>query len=175
VDLPSVDALVALGAVLVGVGLAVLAARGLARARRERSRGALVAIDGGAPLTLRSARYRLAGRPDVLRRLPDGRLVPIELKSRAAPPRGPPLSHRIQVSAYCLLVEETTGVTPPYGLLRYGDGAEFRIPWTPAARAELLRVRADLGRPYDGRASPSPAKCAHCGWRPVCDARAPGS
>jgi CRISPR-associated exonuclease Cas4 len=172
-DPPSLNQILAAGIAVVGLGMAALAARGLARRRRERSRGSLVAIDAGAPVTLRSARFRLAGRPDVLRRQPDGRLVPIELKSRAAPPRGPPLSHRIQVAAYCLLVEETTGVAPPYGLLRYADGAEFRLPWTRAARAELLGIRTDVDRPYDGRATPSPGKCARCGWRAVCDARAP--
>jgi len=160
---------------LAGVALAAAALRGLSASRRERARGELVAIDAGASVTLRAPRYRLAGRPDVLRRLPDGRIVPIELKSRPAPAGGPPPSHRVQLEAYCLLVEETTGVAPPYGLLRYGDGQEFRLAWTPAARAELLGVRASVDRPYDGRATPTAAKCARCGWRPVCDVRAPGT
>jgi CRISPR-associated exonuclease Cas4 len=172
-DLPSLNLLVAAGVAVVGLGVAFAAARGLAARRRERALGALVAIDAGAPMTLRSARYRLSGRPDVLRRLSDGRLVPVELKSRAAPPRGPPPSHLVQVAAYCLLVEETSGVPPPYGVLRYGDGREYRVPWDTDAKAGLLRLRAEVDRPYDGRATPSPAKCAACGWRPVCDVRAP--
>jgi CRISPR-associated exonuclease Cas4 len=171
-DLPSLTDLAAGAAAVLGVGLAAVAARGLLRRRRESATGALVAIDAGAPMTLRSARYRLSGRPDILRRLPDGRTVPIELKSRGAPARGPPRSHLAQVAAYCLLVEEATGVPPPYGLLRYGDGTEFRVPWNGVAKAELLRLRAEMDRPYDGRATPSPAKCARCGWRAVCDARA---
>ena len=174
-DLASLSDLGALGVAALGLGVAAVAARGLLTRRRERSTGALVAIDAGSPATLRSPRYRLVGRPDVLRRLGDGRVVPVERKSRAAPLHGPPPSHRVQVAAYCLLVEETTGVPPPYGILRYGDGGEFRVPWTPAARAELLRLRASLDRPYDGRATPSPAKCARCGWRRACDARAPGT
>ncbi len=174
-DLASLSGLTALAVALVGAGVAVGAAYGLAARRRERARGELVAIDAGAAVTLRSDRYRLTGRPDVLRRLPDGRVVPIELKSRPAPPHGPPDAHRVQVGAYCLLVEETTGRSPPYGLLRYGDGVEFRLPWNPDARAELLRIRAALDRPYDGRAAPSHAKCARCAWRRGCDARAPGT
>jgi CRISPR-associated exonuclease Cas4 len=174
-DLPSLSVLLAASIAVVGAGIAIGAAYGLAARRRERARGELVAIDAGAAVTLRSARYRLSGRPDVLRRLPDGRVVPIELKSRAAPPHGPPASHQVQVAAYCLLVEETTGRAPPYGLLQYGDGAEFRVPWNAEVRAELLRLRASLDRPYDGRATPSRAKCARCAWRPVCDARAPGT
>ena len=168
----SLNDVVAAAVLLLGVGLAVAAARGLARRGRERSAGELVAIDAGEAVTLRSERYRLAGRPDALRRLRDGRLVPMELKSRAAPAGGPATSHVVQVAAYCLLIEETTGRAPPFGLLRYGDGVEFRIPWDPEARARLLRLRAELDRPYDGRATPSRAKCARCGWRAVCDARA---
>jgi len=173
-DLPSLTVLFAAAVAVVGAGVALGAAYGLAARRRERAQGELVAIDAGAAVTLRSERYRLSGRPDVLRRLADGRVVPVELKSRAAPADGPPASHRVQVAAYCLLLEETSGVAPPYGLLRYGDGVEFRVPWTAAARAELLRLRASVDRPYDGRATPSRAKCARCAWRPVCDARAPG-
>jgi CRISPR-associated exonuclease Cas4 len=96
----------------------------------------------------------------------------VEIKSRSAPPRGPPPSHVAQVRAYSWLVEETTGVAPPFGVLRYSDGTEFRVPWDRTARAEILRLRDELDRPYDGRATPSPAKCAGCRWRSVCDASA---
>ncbi|HTT15476.1 MAG TPA: Dna2/Cas4 domain-containing protein [Thermoplasmata archaeon] len=162
----------ALGVIAVGVLVAAGAAKLLADRRRDRAEGALVAIDAGAPRTLRSSRYRIAGRPDALRRHADGTLVPIERKSRAAPAGGPPRSHQVQVWAYCLLVEETEGRAPPYGVLRYGDGGEFRVRWDDAARHELLRLRAEMDRPYDGRATPSRAKCAHCRWVTGCDARA---
>ena len=136
--------------------------------------GRLVSVDEGArraPL-LRSERYAMAGRPDEVRQLRDGRRVPVELKSRTTPKGGPPRSHRVQVWAYCLLLEETTGVAPPFGILRYSDGGEFRLPWDAPARAELLALRAELMQPYDGRATPSAARCRHCPWRDGCDARA---
>jgi CRISPR-associated exonuclease Cas4 len=120
-----------------------------------------------------SPRYRLVGRPDEVRRMADGRPVPVEWKSRPSPRNGPPPSHRVQVWAYCLLLEDATGFRPPYGVLRYSDGGEYRLPWDEASRAHLLRLRRQVGRPYDGRADPSPAKCARCRWRPGCDARAP--
>ena len=172
-DLPPLNELewlavvVLVGAVLVSVALRALVARS-----RDRRLGVLVAVDAGRSVLLRSPRYRLSGRPDVLRRLPDGRTVPVEIKSRTAPARGPPPSHLVQVRAYSLLVEETRGVAPPFGVLRYSDGSEFRVPWNSEARASLLRLRAELDRPYDGRATPSPAKCAGCRWRSVCDASA---
>lgn len=118
---------------------------------------------------LRSSRWRLVGRPDEIRERPDGRWIPVEVKSRPAPPTGPPFSHRIQVAAYCLLIEETTGRPPPYGLVRYGDGQEVRIAWTPAVRAELLELRQELAVPYDGRATPSPGRCGRCPWNAACD------
>ncbi len=163
IDAPVV-VLLGAGAVALAVGL-----RSLLRGRHEREVGALVAVDAGRPTTLRSVRYRLAGRPDVLRRRPDGTLVPVEMKSRAAPRGGPFPSHRIQLAAYCLLVEEETGHAPPFGVLRYAD-AELALPWNAAARRELLATLAAARAPYDGRADPSPAKCAGCPWSPTCDA-----
>ncbi len=160
----------ALALAAAGLALAVWAARALSSRRADDRLGALRAVDAGAPAVLRSYRYRLQGRPDVLRELPDGRIVPVEVKSRATPSRGPTRSHRIQVWAYCLLLEETTGRAPPFGVLRYADG-EFRIRWDGPARAELLALRREIDRPYDGRATPSRERCARCPWAAGCDAR----
>lgn len=159
---------------LVGLALAAWGARALSDRRREGAVGRLVAIDAGAPAVLASARYRLRGRPDALRQASDGRLVPVEVKSRRTPPSGPTRSHLVQVWAYCLLVEESTGRPPPIGLLRYADG-EVRVRWDARARSELLALRAELAQPYDGRANPSPGRCARCRWVGVCDARALGA
>ncbi|MGI0133258.1 MAG: CRISPR-associated protein Cas4 [Thermoplasmata archaeon] len=156
-------------AALVVLGRSIAALRSLAHARRH---GRLESVDVQPGPVLRSARYRLVGRPDELRRRPDGRPVPVELKSRRAPAGGPPPSHVVQVWAYCLLLEDVTGIAPPYGVVRYGDGTEFRIEWTAEARRELLRWREAVDRPYDGRATPSPARCRRCPWAVACDARA---
>lgn len=155
---------------LFGLLLAAWALRALSARRRDRALGALVATDSRSPVALRSGRYRIRGRPDELRRLPDGRTVPVELKSRSAPNGGASRSHLVQVWAYCLLVEETTGRPPPFGVLRYAD-REFRVPWDGSARAELLALRRELDRPYDGRATPSSGRCARCPWVGSCDAR----
>ena len=159
--------------VALGVGLALFAIRSSLLRRRARRDGALVSVDRASASgpSLSSSEHRLVGRPDALRRLPDGREVPIEIKHRATPRGGPTRSHRVQVAAYCLLIEDTTGRAPPYGLLRYSDGGEFRLPWDDRARAELLEVRASIALPYRGAATPSPARCARCAWRDGCDAR----
>jgi CRISPR-associated exonuclease Cas4 len=165
------ELLVAFLLVAAGAGVAFASARVLAQRRRRRAVGELVAIDAGRPVVLRSERYHLTGRPDVLRQSRDGRLVPVEVKRRAAPARGPFRSHEVQLWSYCLLIEEATGRSPPYGLLRYSD-REYRIPWDGSARAELLAVRRAALAPYGGEATPSPGRCRGCAWRPVCDVRA---
>ncbi|EQD72069.1 CRISPR-associated protein Cas4 [mine drainage metagenome] len=155
-----------------GVALVLGGIGALARRRRDRRFGEYVGADiAGASLTLRSERWRLVGRPDLVRRLPDGRRIPIELKSRESPADRPPFSHLVQVWAYCALIEESTGHSPPYGVIRYGDGREWGVPWGPAERAELWRLRAEVGRPYDGRSSPSAGRCLRCRYRPICPDR----
>ena len=161
--------LVPVALAVAGAGLAVAGAASLRRRRADRAVGALESVDAGRPRTLRAVRYRLVGRPDALRRAPDGSLVPVELKHRTAPRGGPFRSHRAQLLAYCLLAEEETGRPPRFGLLRYRD-RDVRLPWDRAARAELLALLAEVAAPYDGRADPSPGKCAGCRWSPECDA-----
>lgn len=158
----------------VGLGVAAVSAQRLRLRAREARPGGLEAIDAGRPRTLRSERYRLVGRPDLLRRGPDGRLVPVEVKARPAPSSGPFRSHLVQLWAYCLLAEVADGRPPAYGILRYSD-REFRVPWDAAARSELLAVRSAVAAPYDGRATPSPGRCGRCRWAPGCDARSPGT
>ena len=81
--------------------------------------GPVVAVDGsvtsatvGRVATMSSQVYGLVGRPDELRRSPDGRVVPVEVKSsRGLPPGRPPyFSHVLQVYAYCQIVEDQHGV-----------------------------------------------------------------
>lgn len=167
----SIGALALLG--VVGVGLLLWGLQSLAALARSRRHGRLVfADDPRFTGRLVSERLRLVGRPDEVRRRTDGRLVPVEWKSRASRPHDPPDSHSVQVAAYCLLLEEGAGISPPYGVVRYSDGAEFRVAWDAEARATVLDLLGQLRSPYDGRADPTPRKCAGCRWAPGCDARA---
>lgn len=159
--------------VVLGAVVAAAAAVGLGLRARDARWGRLASIDVGGSPTLRSDRYRLTGRPDAVRRAPDGRSVPVEVKHRPAPRAGPFPSHLVQLWAYCLLLEEADGRPPAFGVLRYDD-REIRVVWDAAARAELLAVRRAVDRPYDGRATPSPGRCARCRWADRCDARAAG-
>lgn len=159
--------------VLLGLGLLLLVGGAFALRRRAREArfGELVHVETDSPARLRSERYRLTGRPDEIRRTADGALVPVELKHRDAPARGAFFSHTVQVWAYCLLLEESSGRPPPFGVVRYADH-ETIVPWNAAARSALLELRARALAPYDGRADPSPRKCARCAWSGICDASA---
>jgi CRISPR-associated exonuclease Cas4 len=160
--------------VLIALALTLLTAAVLLRRRTGLPWARVLSEDVGPrqipqrPLYAR--RFGLAGQPDYLleRR---GALIPVELKpSRHAPQ--PYQSDLMQLAAYCLLVEETSGQAPPYGLLRYAD-ATFRLSYTAAVRAELLatldEMRDLLEAEAAARSHAEPARCAGCGLRHVCD------
>lgn len=163
----------AIAAIGLGALGFILGIRALLHWGSDRRYGDLQSVDLGTQpaAPLQSPRYRLSGRPDEIRQLPDGRCVPIEIKSRPTPRSGPPKSHRMQVAGYCLLLEESTSRAPPFGVLRYGDGGEFRLPWNAEVRDEFLQLLSEMRFPYDGRATPSAGKCRRCTWRSVCDQR----
>ncbi|WP_129633282.1 CRISPR-associated protein Cas4 [Candidatus Oscillochloris fontis] len=120
--------------------------------------------------TLVSRRYHLSGKPDyIIER--HGRQIPIEVKpSRTA--RQPYHSDLMQLAAYCLLIEETTGQAPPYGILRYAEQS-FQLRYTPSVRNELLSILDEMQTALEAedveRNHDQPQRCAHCGLRHMCD------
>lgn len=163
----------------IAVALIVLALAALLLGLRLRARTGLpwarvLASDVGLgrqldrPLYAR--RHRLTGKPDYIieRR---GAQIPVELKPGRSAPR-PYESDLMQLAAYCLLIEETSGAAPPYGLLRYAD-ATFRLDYTDAVRDELLAIldeMRDLLEAEDAARSHDEARrCAGCGFAATCD------
>ncbi|GIK42718.1 MAG: CRISPR-associated protein Cas4 [Chloroflexota bacterium] len=114
--------------------------------------------------------YQLRGKPDYLIETEAG-IIPVEVKSSKAP-QVPYLGHLLQLAAYCLLVEETTGRTPPHGLLKYAD-ALYEVDFTPELRHELLETMAAMRQARlaetVGRSHQQPGRCAACGFAYVCD------
>jgi CRISPR-associated exonuclease Cas4 len=119
-----------------------------------------------------SNRYRLTGQPDYLVSTRRG-VVPVEVKSSAAPPQ-PYLAHVLQLAAYCLLVEEQDGRAPPYGILKYRDQA-FEVDYTPTLRSELVSALDDIRRDLQARdvhrSHDEPGRCRGCGYRQQCEQR----
>lgn len=115
-------------------------------------------------------RFGLTGKPDyVIERR--GSLIPVEVKPGRRASR-PYESDLMQLAAYCLLVEETSGTAPPYGLLRYAERT-FRLDYTPAVRDGLLltldEMRATLENDHCDRSHDEPQRCRSCGFYSQCD------
>lgn len=124
-----------------------------------------------APLS--SPSLRLVGKPDYLVEQRNGMIVPVEIKSRAAP-HEPHQSHVMQVAAYCLLVSEVYGIRPNHGIIQYRDRA-FSIAYTPQLEEQLLDVltdmRQDMVAMNVNRDHAQPQRCTACGMREACDQR----
>ncbi len=165
-------------AVLLGaVGLLLVWLSARRRKRLGLPAGRVVYSDTGIRQEVEKPLYDrtlgLAGRPDYLVRQ-GRRLIPVEVKSAAAPPV-PYDSHVFQVLAYCLLVERQMGTRPPYGLLQYADRT-FRIDFTFEAEERLLDLLAEIRRAerrggLPERSHTSAARCRACGFREICDQR----
>jgi CRISPR-associated exonuclease Cas4 len=164
-----------LAAVLLILALLAWLLARLAARRAGLPAGRVVYADTGGwtrpERPLRAPVIGLTGKPDYLVQ-ERGRLIPVEIKSMAAPPAGPYPGHVLQLAAYCALVTEVHGVRPPHGLLQYADRT-LAVDYTPALEAELRALldalRADAGAPEVHRSHGSPARCRACGFRPVCD------
>lgn len=68
--------------------------------------------------------------------------MPVELKSGRAP-QEPWEGHVLQLAAYCLLVAETYGVRPPFGILQYKDKA-FAIDFSESLEEDLFDLLAEM-------------------------------
>jgi CRISPR-associated exonuclease Cas4 len=121
------------------------------------------------PKPFYSAAYGLVGKPDYVVETPKG-LIPVEIKSGHAP-QIPYLGHLLQLAAYCLLIEESSGYTPAHGLLKYAD-ALYEVDFTRELRAELLNTLAEMRQTrlaeHVGRSHNQAGRCAACGFRSVC-------
>ena len=115
-------------------------------------------------------RLGLVGKPDYLIEL-RGQIIPVEVKPgrRAARPYE---SDLMQLAAYCVLVEETSKIAPPYGLLRYAEQT-FRLDYTEQVREEVLalldQMRDDLDQPDCDRSHDDQRRCFSCGFFEECE------
>jgi CRISPR-associated exonuclease Cas4 len=120
------------------------------------------------PLVSRS--YGLTGRPDYLVRV-DESIIPVEVKSTKRPKSGAYDSHVMQLAAYCLLVEEVTGASVPYGIIRYADG-EVPVDYTPELRDDLIELldEIDEARAAEDvhRSHEDARRCRGCSMRESC-------
>lgn len=118
-----------------------------------------------------SLRYGLTGKPDYLVQAAGG-LIPVELKSRGCPPSGPYVSEAAQLTAYCVLVEDSLGETPSHGIIQYADRG-WPIRYTLEGRKRLLQILNEIREARNSRTVHRDHKlarrCRACGYRTVCD------
>ena len=113
----------------------------------------------------------LRGRPDQIV-IVEGEFIPVEQKTGKIPDK-PHKSHKMQLLAYIHLVESTTGRTPPYGVLRYGNENLHSISWDDynknllfAATKEIQRLMVKGGASRNHKRK---GKCQSCSRRYACD------
>ena len=112
----------------------------------------------------------LRGRPDQIVII-DGEFIPVEQKTGKIPKK-PHKSHRLQLLAYISLVETSTGKTPPYGVLRYGDEDVHQVFWDQHAQQHLEESIIEVQRlMVEGGAKRNherEGKCRNCSRRYAC-------
>jgi CRISPR-associated exonuclease Cas4 len=117
-----------------------------------------------------SDRYQLIGRPDYILE-EGGELIPVERKDRMLTHSGPHESERLQLAAYCLLLEEREGRPMHRGRLQY-QNTSLDITFDEALRRKLLTTLAAIQASADlvdvRRSHPSPARCRTCAFRMQC-------
>ncbi|MCK4366851.1 MAG: CRISPR-associated protein Cas4 [Thermoplasmata archaeon] len=121
------------------------------------------------PKMFESEKYGLRGRPDYV--VLEGEYhIPVEIKTGRTP-RGPLFSHILQTAAYCVLLEEEYGKSPPYGILKYGE-IEHEIDYTPDLKQLVLGKLEDMRKARETgivhRNHARKMKCVHCSRRSIC-------
>jgi len=118
-----------------------------------------------------SHRYGLSGKPDYLVDR-SNELIPVEVKSRSCPPSGPHASDAAQLTAYCVLVEDSCGVTPCHGIIQYTNRT-CPSRYTVQDREWLLEILDEMRAARQSntvhRDHTHAARCRACGYRAVCD------
>lgn len=125
----------------------------------------------GLERPLVSSRYGLTGRPDYLVQAADG-LIPVELKSRECPPSGLHVSEAAQLTAYCVLVEDSFAETPSHGIVQYADRC-WPVRYSLEGRKRILQILDEMRAARDLRTvhrnHKQAGRCHACGYRTVCD------
>lgn len=143
--------------------------------------GAVVYSDTGAERVVHeplvSYRYGLVGKPDYLVETGQGKsrmVLPLEVKSRKRP-HSPHAGHVLQLATYCLLVEDTYGLRPSHGYLRYAD-TTLAIPFSNELRQAVIDAATDIRKARRQadveRNHHDAARCARCGYSQSCGPQA---
>ncbi len=139
----------------------------------EGARVQYVDSEAEKPKLFVSRQHGLTGRPDAVI-LEGEHHIPVEVKTGRTP-RGPLFSHILQLTAYCLLVEEEFGRPPPHGVIRYERAAheiEYNEDVKSLLLAKVAEMRTALAQGGGVHRNHSRAgKCIGCSRREGCPER----
>ncbi|HCU79565.1 MAG: hypothetical protein CL789_02470 [Chloroflexi bacterium] len=136
--------------------------------------GKIIYIDkhgrGSVTKPLFSSRLGITGKPDYLL-LKKGMYIPVEVKSTSMPRKGAYRSHKLQVAAYCHLVEEHFGERPSYGIIKYDDGT-YKVAYGNEIEQDLTAVvncmRTDMSAANVLRSHEYWNRCIACDFQTAC-------
>jgi CRISPR-associated exonuclease Cas4 len=115
-----------------------------------------------------STRYRLTGKPDYIVKK-ENHCIPVEVKSGKGP--HPHQSQVLQLAAYCQILEDTSGMFVPEGILVYNN-VPYTIRYDPKLRFELeslmKTMRASLRSGVVNRNHHEPWRCRCCSMKQYC-------
>jgi CRISPR-associated exonuclease Cas4 len=119
-----------------------------------------------------SEELRLTGKPDYIVNV-KGQYIPVEVKTSVTD--RPYRNHVMQLATYCLLLEEKYNQAVPFGVLVYGDGRQFKIPFEAHLKGQvtttLEEMRVKLATGSIERNHNVIAKCQYCSLRIHCSQR----
>ena len=100
-------------------------------------------------------------------------IIPVELKTGKAPDGGIWPSHKIQLAAYLMLIEEEFSKQPEYGKVRYLDVTQERkLTMNPFLKEEVTNLRDKVKGLLNSTELPKPCenqnKCNSCGLKNQC-------
>jgi len=128
-----------------------------------------VGADKGKEMT--SYKYGIRGKPDYIIKV-GNEYIPVEEKSMSMD--HPRFSHVMQITAYCMLVEDIYGIAPSYGIIKYSN-REFKIPYEERWKKLVIKIREnmlkDMERGEAHRNHNNKKKCATCVRRDFCPER----
>ena len=120
---------------------------------------------------MESEKYGLRGKPDYIIKVGD-EYIPVEQKSMEA--NHPRFSHVMQVTAYCMIIEDIYGKPPPYGIIKYSN-RQFKIPYEERWKNIVMKIRKNMLRDMEKgvahRNHNNARKCATCARREHCPER----
>ncbi len=160
---------------LCGVILVAQSRRRYKRAQMTRRQygipeGLIIYTDLNKPAEpLFSEKLRLTGKPDYVVNV-KGQYIPVEVKTSVTDK--PYRNHVMQLATYCLLLEEKYNQAVPFGVLVYGNGRQFKIPFEAYLKGQvtttLEEMRTRLATGSIERNHNVIAKCQYCSLRIHC-------